>query len=1376
VRITGFQIDGFGVFSNCRVDRLSPGLNIFVGENEAGKSTLLAFLRQILLGLPTAGRKGERQYPPLRGGREGGILFLETDQGIHVRLERRKGPHGGRVTITSEDKAQGNLDLNAITGGMSIELYRNVFAFSLSELQSMESLNSSEVKSVIYSAGMGTGLHKLPEAEKFIAARQAELYKPRGRKMAINTLLSKLDLVNSELRKAEAENRMYDELCARLGELQAKVLGCREELDKKRMEKVRMETLQNLREAWADLNITKEKIAELGKIPEAFPEDGLIRIESLETKITEAARQLEENEHTLREKVNELQGMKPDAALIEMQEEVSGLMETLPLYRQAVDKLPETEAGARACKQEISTLCASLGDEWSVERIRGLDRSMFTRDAAVGFRQGLQEAGDSVKSLRQTCGEREEQLRQEENHLRAVMEEMEKLRKNSLHDSGRIEKPSEGKDSGCHHSGTLEHDYHQALSLHRNLVSMRARLEKLEQELASDISGISPEWTREELRRFDISAAAESWLREQEQEQRRINKELDLLKHRDGQEKLRLDQAKKAAASMRQELRELGSSLEAFPFFSATGARNDTPGPLVPEAPDTGQVLALAGELRSTVSRLNQLAELAKTLDTRVKISSEALEKHAGEDPSNSPPSRKPHAILFVFAAIFALSGPAAWYWLTRHPTEIFDPVFTALFTVVLALVFSGAGMVSRARKQKTLRDKRDQFLETHGKLEQDLHGIQTEARLNSEEMQALTERAKQILAALGIPGQKITEACASDPALEETVRELCNMAEQADHTAERMKALHVRLEEAEEKGKNCLNELEAINSMLGKYREKSTELEKAWQVYLAENRLRAETTPTDMNIIFGMIRSCRKELEEIERSTNEISRAEQELSEFFTHVEEISGITGLAESKASVSLENAGKFIENMKRHKQAVAVVDERVQAARHAVQKAKNAILSAGRQLDKAEAEFHNIQREWEEWLYANGFEKIFSPETLLEAMGIMERILEKQNSLEQLEADIQNFQEKIKRFRDHAKEILTYVARAMPDEEHLIPAVKQLQEEIRHNLTLQTARAEYNKEIKRLEKVNSRLDKRMELLRQERADLLYQAEAEDTEEFRQKHKAFMLHQSLLQQAGSMEDTMKRIAAGHNLEALLEQLETTGPEEIDAGLQGLEDTIQELQEEKESLSEKIGEIKDRLSRLADSTELSGLREKQEHIKAEIQELCRRWSVYAAAAHLITTARNYFEKERQPEVITRAGNFFRTITRGRYTGIISPPGTSELYAVTEDGDRIPPDSLSRGTAEQLYLALRFGYVTSRQGAERMPLLMDDILVNFDPARAEAAAETIISLADELQILFLTCHPETARIFRDVQNSMKSDYRQILFHELSEGNIAIAA
>jgi uncharacterized protein YhaN len=83
-----------------------------------------------------------------------------------------------------------------------------------------------------------------------------------------------------------------------------------------------------------------------------------------------------------------------------------------------------------------------------------------------------------------------------------------------------------------------------------------------------------------------------------------------------------------------------------------------------------------------------------------------------------------------------------------------------------------------------------------------------------------------------------------------------------------------------------------------------------------------------------------------------------------------------------------------------------------------------------------------------------------------------------------------------------------------------------------------------------------------------------------------------------------------------------------------------------------------------------------------------------------------------------------------------------------TESGEGRLTEELSRGTAEQLYLALRFGLIEEfARHAEALPVVMDDILVNFDADRAARAAATIRDLAERHQVLYFTCHPWTAEL-----------------------------
>ena len=61
MRIDAINIDGFGTFSDRNFSQIDSPLTVIYGPNEAGKSTLLGYLRQILFGFPTR-RATENNY------------------------------------------------------------------------------------------------------------------------------------------------------------------------------------------------------------------------------------------------------------------------------------------------------------------------------------------------------------------------------------------------------------------------------------------------------------------------------------------------------------------------------------------------------------------------------------------------------------------------------------------------------------------------------------------------------------------------------------------------------------------------------------------------------------------------------------------------------------------------------------------------------------------------------------------------------------------------------------------------------------------------------------------------------------------------------------------------------------------------------------------------------------------------------------------------------------------------------------------------------------------------------------------------------------------------------------------------------------------
>lgn len=79
-------------------------------------------------------------------------------------------------------------------------------------------------------------------------------------------------------------------------------------------------------------------------------------------------------------------------------------------------------------------------------------------------------------------------------------------------------------------------------------------------------------------------------------------------------------------------------------------------------------------------------------------------------------------------------------------------------------------------------------------------------------------------------------------------------------------------------------------------------------------------------------------------------------------------------------------------------------------------------------------------------------------------------------------------------------------------------------------------------------------------------------------------------------------------------------------------------------------------------------------------------------------------------------------------------------------------PHLLSLGTRQQLYLSLRIALLMAAENVGKaLPVICDDILVNFDDRRRRQAVIALKELAARRQVIIFTCHPDVASLVRDV-------------------------
>jgi uncharacterized protein YhaN len=264
--------------------------------------------------------------------------------------------------------------------------------------------------------------------------------------------------------------------------------------------------------------------------------------------------------------------------------------------------------------------------------------------------------------------------------------------------------------------------------------------------------------------------------------------------------------------------------------------------------------------------------------------------------------------------------------------------------------------------------------------------------------------------------------------------------------------------------------------------------------------------------------------------------------------------------------------------------------------------------------------------------------------------------------------------------------------------------------------------------------------------------------DEEEFLRRFSIFERRRQLKEKLSVAEEMLvTSIGRGDEAEQFRAQLALG---EIASWQDRLERTVADLETvraERTELTKIEGDLERRLAELEESADVPALEIGLEAARAELEELVERWRTYSLAGLLIKETLAQFTQERQPQVLAEASGMFDKVTQGRYTRIQRLNDEEDLVVADDDGRLKSPVELSRGTAEQLYLCLRLGLADEfARRAESVPLVMDDVLVNFDATRRRNTAQLLLECAERHQILLFTCHEETVHLLQQLDSDAR--------------------
>lgn len=147
--------------------------------------------------------------------------------------------------------------------------------------------------------------------------------------------------------------------------------------------------------------------------------------------------------------------------------------------------------------------------------------------------------------------------------------------------------------------------------------------------------------------------------------------------------------------------------------------------------------------------------------------------------------------------------------------------------------------------------------------------------------------------------------------------------------------------------------------------------------------------------------------------------------------------------------------------------------------------------------------------------------------------------------------------------------------------------------------------------------------------------------------------------------------------------------------------------------------------------------LEAKAQTLETRIADLTAREQAIIRAREALASAEAQLTQVYAPRLTRLAGEYLSRLTGGRYDGLILEEGLTLSARETATGLVRPLSSLSRGTQDQTWLALRLA-MTRLLLPDDAPILLDDALLTFDPARERTALDLL--RRENRQILLWRC------------------------------------
>lgn len=468
MRIRRLDLMRFGPFAGQSLvfEQGEFGLHLIYGPNEAGKSSALRALRQLLFGIP--GEKSCRDHfrhshADLRIGGQ-----LEDADGTRMTVIRRKGRQNS-LRAADDKKVVDTGRLGEMLGQMDGDRFAQQFGIDYPQLRTGGQAivtGGGDMATSLFAAGSGAG--NLVGILRTLEQHGEDLFKPGGKNPKVNAAIAQLLQTRKRMKDVQLSATDWQRHHESLEAAKTRRDQLDSEIMKLRTVQTRLETVHKALPLIVELEQTQTKLEELGDIPQLQDQFTEIR-RGARANLEAAEKEARNSEQQIAKLTEDIDQLNVSDELLQHAEEIQELYADLGRYRQLLRELPERVVQRDEHECRAMQILQDLGHPPELSQAEELRLT-------VAQRQQIRDLASQESGISKSVASARKRLLAAQQKLKRAEDRLEKLQ------AGPDGRPLAAAVRRIQKLGDLDHQLHTAEEVFeqaaaQSLIAMKKQLQ-----------------------------------------------------------------------------------------------------------------------------------------------------------------------------------------------------------------------------------------------------------------------------------------------------------------------------------------------------------------------------------------------------------------------------------------------------------------------------------------------------------------------------------------------------------------------------------------------------------------------------------------------------------------------------------------------------------------------------------------------------------------------------------------------------------------------------------------------------------------------------------------------------------------------------------